>query len=745
MEKGILTLFEVSVTMAVLIILMMLTKPLAKKRYATTVRYVMWLFIAIRLILPFNISLPNSVTIELPNQNINYTPVFNPNLTNQSNPIAETSSEYTKYVSVKTEETSVNKEVSIYTILFIVWLIGCSISLIHQLVNYFKFSRLIKRSQQPVNAHTELIFNSLFKDERLQIMESKCLSSPLLIGLIHPKIVLNTLELSDTQLKMILKHEVVHFQRHDILFKWLLMIASCIHWFNPFVYVMMRNADKDIEFSCDEIVLRNKNLEYRKEYGYTILQVLQNQVIKSNTVLSTRFNQEKKTVKERLLNLIDMKKKSSGKKIVLVSLILTIIASTLVSCSKSVYKETTTAINESVTLIETEQEMIYEFYDNTLTLSYRKDGPIEFALVEEITNDNLHGIEESEVLGSQFISIVDSESKEEITSFIVAKTFDYIQDYVGLIYGDNGSISSYKSNEMTQENVDKVFGNIVFKAQGEDISLNRAIKEIESCAVIVPGDKDNAYISILYSYPSDFRTKNVNFDFSFDVLNTVYERARFEQYFDFEGDLFKKCNLNTNGRNAQSLRSFVTLNGDSLEKVKETIENMEFEIFNQLHEKQNIKVDNVYIDSEFNQPSEFEKWPGYPDNQKLDYVLNDEGKRVYRLQGEFDFLEVIIPNDISDQFFVGQNGKYGVFGVYYQGIQYGIEEVSEFYISKGFNEGYTCCESHRYSSDLVQELTNGYRIITSMGDMGIAIGEAEYELYTIQSKYIKDNLEFRER
>ena len=81
------------------------------------------------------------------------------------------------------------------------------------------------------------------------------ISSPMLIGFIHPCIVLPDADISDTDFQYTVQHEMIHYRRKDMFYKWLVQAVVCLHWFNPLVYLMSREIDKACEFSCDEALI----------------------------------------------------------------------------------------------------------------------------------------------------------------------------------------------------------------------------------------------------------------------------------------------------------------------------------------------------------------------------------------------------------------------------------------------------------------------------------------------------------
>lgn len=99
---------------------------------------------------------------------------------------------------------------------------------------------------------------------------------------------------SDEEIKVILKHELTHYKRHDLWYKLLLICANGIHWFNPIIYFMVRQANRDLEYSCDDAVVGNEDMEYRKAYSKTILKSMK----KGNqTNLSKNMEEQKEEVK----------------------------------------------------------------------------------------------------------------------------------------------------------------------------------------------------------------------------------------------------------------------------------------------------------------------------------------------------------------------------------------------------------------------------------------------------------------
>ena len=92
----------------------------------------------------------------------------------------------------------------------------------------------------------------------VSIRQSDRVSSPLTFGALRPVILLpkKTDWENEHALQYVLEHELVHIRRFDTVSKLLLIAAVCVHWLNPLVWAMYVLANRDMELSCDETVVR---------------------------------------------------------------------------------------------------------------------------------------------------------------------------------------------------------------------------------------------------------------------------------------------------------------------------------------------------------------------------------------------------------------------------------------------------------------------------------------------------------
>lgn len=151
--------------------------------------------------------------------------------------------------------------------------------------------------------------------KRVPLYESTVIDIPMLIGLWKPSIYLPQALLAqmrgqENEICLIIHHELVHYKRKDIWYKWLFQAALCVHWFNPLVYVFNRKFNGDCELACDETVLKLLSEEGRRAYGNVLLDVAKKDWFegifagkglgKHGSVPAMTLLEEKSTLKERL-------------------------------------------------------------------------------------------------------------------------------------------------------------------------------------------------------------------------------------------------------------------------------------------------------------------------------------------------------------------------------------------------------------------------------------------------------------
>ena len=190
----------------------------------------------------------------------------------------------------------------------VVWLIGLSACALFFLVAHLRCRREYKTAL-PVESEFVAIWMREHPIRRnVKILQSDRVAAPLTYGILRPVVLLpkGTDWSDEPKLQYILTHEFIHVRRFDILAKLLLAAAFCIHWFNPFVWVMYVLANRDIELSCDEAVVRTFGETIRSDYALTLIDLAE---MKSR-VSPLVNNFSKNAIEERIISIMKIKKAS---------------------------------------------------------------------------------------------------------------------------------------------------------------------------------------------------------------------------------------------------------------------------------------------------------------------------------------------------------------------------------------------------------------------------------------------------
>lgn len=131
-------------------------------------------------------------------------------------------------------------------------------------------------------------------------------NSPLTYGVLRPVILVpEGFDFADSAARYALEHEYVHARRFDAAFKPLLAAALAIHWCNPAVWLMYVLANRDVELSCDEAVLRRFGENERAPYARALLSMEERRGILPPVCATFGAN----TTKERIVSIMKFRKR----------------------------------------------------------------------------------------------------------------------------------------------------------------------------------------------------------------------------------------------------------------------------------------------------------------------------------------------------------------------------------------------------------------------------------------------------
>jgi hypothetical protein len=135
----------------------------------------------------------------------------------------------------------------------------------------------------------------LFATERIH--------SPLLQGIIHPKIIFPASMLKDfksDELQLVLAHELAHYKRGDLFWNWLPVITHSIFFFLPFIWRTQKKLIQIQEICCDRLAVQFTKAP-TASFGNILFRVsVQSGLNKRNGLTAYYGSQSIELLKERL-------------------------------------------------------------------------------------------------------------------------------------------------------------------------------------------------------------------------------------------------------------------------------------------------------------------------------------------------------------------------------------------------------------------------------------------------------------
>ena len=312
---------------SVLAVVISLLRPITKKLFGYSWHYYIWLCVLFVMLMPvrFNVNTtpaPNIATQTVQTQQtvVSEQPETTENIV-QTAPIQKP--QLLQKATVIWDRIIYNR----MNILAYVWLIGAIALMLLNVVRYVRLNIKIRKNGEVISCPE----TRAYTDRRINVRVWENVASPFMTGIFRPTLILPKTELSEEQLHNILRHEMTHFKRHDILYKWFAELVKCIHWFNPISWYVSKQIASECEISCDMAVTKNMTGSEEMSYINTILSLLPTGKSKQ-LPLTTQMASSKKFLKRRFI-MIKNKKTTSRFMSVLSAVIAVIMLSTTVFAS----------------------------------------------------------------------------------------------------------------------------------------------------------------------------------------------------------------------------------------------------------------------------------------------------------------------------------------------------------------------------------------------------------------------------
>ena len=344
---------EIMISSTVMILLVMLFRVIFRGKVRHCLIYAMWLFVALRLLVPVNIGTLSFGVSGMMNQVQNHTEntkeietdkmqegslntlVLHKNTTTNSKMTVPEEKETPAQISAQEKLQEAWKAYKDK-----IWLAGtCSILLVVLAANIFYVHKLKKNRKS---------FDK-FREGKLPVYVTENVQVPCLYGVFKTAIYLPAQrldQLTEEQVKWIICHEECHYRQGDHIWSLLRILLTAVYWFHPLVWAAAYLSKKDAEISCDEKVLANSNMTQKIAYGKTLICVASRDRKLSVFYPTTAVVGTKKELKNRMRKIVEENKYKRKAKVVLAVIMVTSVVFTFSGCGNVTQKD---AQNSSAT------------------------------------------------------------------------------------------------------------------------------------------------------------------------------------------------------------------------------------------------------------------------------------------------------------------------------------------------------------------------------------------------------------
>ena len=308
------------------------------------------------------------------------------------------------------------------------WIAGAFICILFLTISYLRFRFEFQMSLPVENIFAGQWLKAHPLKRPISIRQSDRISAPLTYGFFKPVILMpkNTDWTNTKQLQYVLLHEYVHIRRFDAVTKMIAALALCIHWFNPFVWVMYILFNRDIELACDESVIFRSGETSKASYARMLISIEETK----NGIMPFCSYFSKNAAEERITAIMKIKKPS---------VLAVFIAAALTISSAAVF----------ATSAEDRQEELPELADSQfLDEDFEKLYALQF--------DNYENMKVSEFRDKVWKLTDTREYLDLLERFLNDKELDEMKDSGGI-----ASFLFYILGPLTSENGTGTFGGYV--------------------------------------------------------------------------------------------------------------------------------------------------------------------------------------------------------------------------------------------------------------------------------------------
>ncbi|WNX83650.1 M56 family metallopeptidase [Agathobaculum sp. NTUH-O15-33] len=325
-ENLLFDLLQIGLTVSAVALIPIVLRRVLKKRYPARAMCLVWALLAVRLLIPVQLTLPEPPVQVTPHTYYLLHEVALPQQNETTlDPLDNHWLDKRQAAALGEQDTASITTLHVGPMVAWIWLAGAMGFAAWQAVMYLLFRRRLRKNARVMKNE---FLNAVFMREKqalgisrdIPLLVSGAADCPMLAGLISPTLYLPGEALLREDAAFIFRHELIHYRHGDLWIKLLLVLARSMQWFNPLIHLMARFACEDIEMACDDAVAKNLDSAERRAYGETILRSAIDKAKRRSLV--SCFTGDKKTLMRRFEGLFDTRVKKRGAALVVAAAVL---------------------------------------------------------------------------------------------------------------------------------------------------------------------------------------------------------------------------------------------------------------------------------------------------------------------------------------------------------------------------------------------------------------------------------------
>lgn len=225
---------------------------------------------------------------------------------------------WTNYILHSEEKRYLNIYAKIQIALITVWLVVVCLIMLWQIWDYLRNIRwFVRHAERNMTESHKTVLESLREEYRIKrhilVFQGENGAPTITFGIFRP-IILCGRPLESREAELLLRHEMVHIKRWDILWKILIQFVIFLHWWNLFTWALFLDFERVSEWACDETAMQGRSEEEVDEYLLLLIEEAHDsEKSKKSKKPRLRFragfgNNAKKKLRERMDNLMSRKK-----------------------------------------------------------------------------------------------------------------------------------------------------------------------------------------------------------------------------------------------------------------------------------------------------------------------------------------------------------------------------------------------------------------------------------------------------